>query len=98
MGTEFKENEEHRDAVTRDPEVAQEVKQRIEAIKRAGAESVTAAPAPPSVTVGATQPTGIAPARPEIPLQDPAVEQHSEAERQRNWTKWERSWKPRDAR
>ena len=58
MGTEFKENEEHRDAVTRDPEVAQEVKQRIEAIKRAGAESVAAAPAPPSVTVGATRADG----------------------------------------
>ena len=82
MGTEFKENEEHRDAVTRDPEAAQEVKQRIEAIKRAGAESVASAPVTPSVTVGATQPPGIAPARPEIPLQDPAAEQHSEAERQ----------------
>ena len=82
MGTEFKENEEHRDAVTRDPKAAQEVKQRIEAIKRAGAESVAAAPVPPSVTAGETQPPGIAPARPEIPLQDPAAEQHSEAERQ----------------
>ena len=68
--------------MTRDPEAAQEVKQRIEAIKRAGAERVAAAPVPPTVTVSATQPPGIAPARPEIPLQDPAAEQHSEAGRQ----------------
>lgn len=44
MGTEFKEKEAMHDAMTRMPESADDVKQRVEAIKRAGSANVQATP------------------------------------------------------
>lgn len=82
MGMEFKESEEHLDAVTRDPEAAREVKQRIEAIKRAGADSSAAAQIPHAAPVGMTQEPGVMTGRTETPAQDPAAEKYREAVKQ----------------